>query len=150
MTAEQMNLNKFFELFIGHEIVKWNGMEIIPDHLSNPLPVIKWMEKEMPGVWERYLNSIGAVCAYNYTDNMLDRRFYSTIILKQQLNLSNLVDYLKENREWGMKECWIDNKHWDCKRKSGCKFHLGYRGWEKHNCTGYIKHPALEYLEGMA
>ena len=57
MTDEQCN--KFLTLLMGREwkdySKQWNSNH---DHLANPLPVIRWMEKEMPTVLEDYLQEI--------------------------------------------------------------------------------------------
>lgn len=129
-----MNKDKFLSLLVGEHDWPW---EDIPDHLSNPLPVIRYMEKEMPEVWERYL------------DKMIEKISFCHVsankicieIFKAQLDLNNFILYLSENREWGVKEC------------EQCKGY-GERGithWhtcEVCNGTGIIKHPALIYLEG--
>lgn len=137
-----MNENKFLTLFMGECWHEWNIVTLPPedeedpyyedvykckicgrevnierllpapkDRLSNPLPVIRWMEKEMPEVWEKYLKEIFA-----YKGNT---GFELPAKLNKALDLSNLVNYLSEHREWGDKEC----------------------------PEGKIKHPALVYME---
>ncbi|MEN6321719.1 MAG: hypothetical protein ABFD82_23595, partial [Syntrophaceae bacterium] len=115
-----MNPNKFLTLFMGecwhvfkkkldYDLCKLCGyrrsaswQEQYPDHLSNPLPVIRWMEKEMPEVWEKYL----ALYMSNppiYPSKREYNRF--TIALNKTFDLSNLVTYLVQNPSWGEKEC---------------------------------------------
>lgn len=83
----------FLTLLMGGEwkdySKQWNSNH---DHLTNPLPVIRWMEKEMPKVWESYLyNSFRGEL---YTD-----------IINSILDLRNLCHYLRDNPSWGEKEC---------------------------------------------
>ena len=85
--------------------------------------VKKYMEKEMPEVWERYLKEQAASCAYAVTDNMLAKNRYYTRLLNLQIDPSELVSYLSEHREWGE-----------------TVFHA-------EEGLNTIKHPALVYLE---
>ena len=68
-----------------------------PDHLANPLPVIRWMEKEMPEVWEEYLE-------FRFHLVHSDMDSYAKDI-SGILDLRNLVHYLIENPTWGEREC---------------------------------------------
>lgn len=139
-----MNNNKFLTLLIGHEWEEPNdeincqscGWSPFPDYISDPLPVIRWMERNMPGVWERYLKEQAASCAYAVTDNMLAKNRYYTRLLNLQIDLSELVSYLSEHREWGVKKCpQVNCKSPECRENPEC------------GGTGKFKHPALVYLE---
>lgn len=93
-----MNNNKFLTLLMGEKWYEWSeiqyhGCDFNPNHPSNPLPVIRWMEKEMPEVWEKYLKEIFA-----YKGNT---GFELPAKLNKALDLSNLITYLSKNREWG-------------------------------------------------
>lgn len=110
------------------------------DHLSNPLPVIRWMEKEMPEVWEAYL--VWTIPIF------IGTKF--TAIINGIFDLSNLITYLSDHREWGKKECRV------CEG-TGQIYSLvqtepGACKAETHKCgycngSGIIKHPALKYME---
>jgi hypothetical protein len=154
-----MNNNKFLTLLMGeceHEY-EWNPTFLwrdkvylctlcgersekvyLPDHLSNPLPVIRWMEKEMPEVWEDYVDSQFVLFRYD------KKEAYEC--LNKVLDLSNLVAYLSEHREWGEKECI------DC-GGNGTVFEyvegVAVGKWDCLTCSGagIFKHPALVYLE---
>jgi len=54
--------------------------------------VKEWMEKNMPKEWEGYL--------WQYSKQVYPAGFCATRGLNKQLNLSNLVAYLTENRWW--------------------------------------------------
>lgn len=114
MTEEQHN--KFLTLLMGecwHEWVDdgaWNICQICgdktrlhnpenPNHLSNPLLVIRWMEKEMPGVLDNYLHW----CFQRpRTSSLSDDIFFI-------LDLRNLVQFLVQNPEWAtIKHTWQD------------------------------------------
>lgn len=110
MTDEQCN--KFLTLLMGGEwkdySKQWNSNH---DHLANPLPVIRWMEKEMPKVWESYLyNSFRGEL---YTD-----------IINSILDLRNLVAYLVEHPEWGEKECPDKGKWYEDVPVTKCELEL--------------------------
>lgn len=122
-----MNKNKFLTLLMGEKWYEWSevqyhGCDFNPDHLSNPLPVIRFMEKEMPEVWNEYVASF--MCTV-YCDRTIATRALNFI-----LDLNNFILYLSEDREWGSMECeggiTKDGSAWG----------------------GIIKHPALIYLEG--
>lgn len=154
-----MNKNKFLTLLIGECWHEWEwkpkdgdihiyecakcglrvgGRPQHPDHLSNPLPVIRWMEKEMPEVWNEYVASFMSTV---YCD-----RTIATRALNFTLDLSNLITYLSDHREWGEKECphYIQSRH-------SSSAECALKGTErcKNECedTGIIKHPALKYME---
>lgn len=100
-----------------------------PDHLANPLPVIRWMEEHMAGELDRYLINSRYDCCMNYISE--------THIFMYQLDLRNLVRWLIENPSWGEKEC---------DRCLG----LGRIKYYMDTCpvclgTGKIIHPALQY-----
>lgn len=97
-----MNENKFLTLLMGDKWYEWpeiqyHGCNFNPDHLSNPLPVIRWMEKEMPDEWEEYVDYCFVLFRYD------KREAYEC--LNKVLDLNNLITYLSEHREWGDKEC---------------------------------------------
>lgn len=101
-----------------------------PDHLSNPLPVLKWMEEHMPEVWEDYLEWVF------HTLNYDSERAY-TADIKSILDLSNLASYLKEHEEWAYIECEDSMAAYpDCVR-ANCNC----------NGTGKIIHAALRYAK---
>ena len=146
-----MNDNKFLTLLMGecwHELIpycdtkgmfkcKTCGIEKSiaefwnpnPDHLSNPLPVIKWIEQNMPEVWTEYVDSKFVLFRYD------KKEAYEC--LNSVLNLSNLVTYLSEHREWGEIPC----------SQFGSRYCMIECNNEKCEGTSYIKHPALIYLE---
>jgi hypothetical protein len=145
-----MNNNKFIALLIGecwHELIPYcdtKGMfkckicEIEkpitefwnpnPDHLSNPIPVIQWMKKEMPKVLDDYLYW----CFQRPRESSLSDDIFFI------LDLSNLVTYLSEHREWGVRHC----SH--CKRGE-VQMHYTHPCEQCGGIGG--KHPALVYLE---
>jgi hypothetical protein len=101
-----------------------------PDYLSNPLPVIRWVEKEMPREWALYVQSkfktwgvLPAVC------------------FREVLNLRNLVTYLVEHPEWGEKEICSDYDRYEKICPPFCN--------KCDGVTGKIIHPALKYLRGV-
>jgi hypothetical protein len=100
--------------------------------------VKKYMEKEMPEVWERYLKEQAASCAYAVTDNMLAKNRYYTRLLNLQIDPSELVSYLSEHREWGVRHC----SH--CKRGE-VQMHYTHPCEQCGGIGG--KHLALIYLE---
>lgn len=141
MTTDQYN--KFLTLLMGGCWHQWSIQgdynrcihckELVPegerpDHLSNPLLVIRWMEKEMPEVWGDYLG-----------ETFLPVWSYQEFINKV-LDLRNLVQWMKEHGdEWGEKEC-----------PTACNDMLEFKCCQKDNyChgTGRITRPAWEYLK---
>lgn len=142
-TDEQCN--KFLTLLMGGEwkdySKQWNSNH---DYLANPMPVIRWMEKEMPEVWNLYL----VLRLSKWTCN----KAWETI--DQILDLRNLVTYLVEHPEWGEKECphiKADKAAMEVLGK-----HLNLRpdvpdGRICQYCSGSgkITHPALEYARGL-
>ncbi len=115
-------INYFFELLMG-------ASNVNPDHLANPLPVIRWMEEHMAGELEDY---------YEWTFRMAPNECLTRDI-KSILDLRNLVHHLIENPSWGEKEC---------DRCLG----LGRIKYYMDTCpvclgTGKIIHPALQYAK---
>lgn len=106
----------------------------VNDYLADPLPVIKWMEKEMPKEWDKYLTG--------YTSR--DVR----AIIPEVLDLRNLVTFLSENGEWGEKECpqYVQSRH---SSSAECSHKGTERCGNECNGTGFIKSPALLYLESL-
>lgn len=151
-----MNNNKFLTLLMGkcwHEwkyegqckycgAARWHGGASYlqecawaknENYLSNLYgfqAVKSFMEKEMSTEWSDYLNSV------------FDSPLSQKDTLNYILDLNNLVTYLSENREWGVKEC----KDIGTKGIRTCI--CGDRPDKEYcNGTGIIKHPALVYLE---
>jgi hypothetical protein len=148
MTEDQ--INKFLTLLMGQCWHEWEwkpkdgdihiyeckcGLRVgsrpqNPNHLSNPLLVIRWMEKEMPEVLNGYVD--GIFVTYR------DERWGSECLM-EALNLEHLVVYLKLHPEWGEKEC-----------PTACNDMLEFKCCQKDNyChgTGRITRPAWEYLK---
>lgn len=75
------------------EYIDWSPI----DHLANPLPVIRWMEKEMPRVFEDY-------CIESRYDNVVKNYISETHIFLFILDLRNLCAYLVEHDEWAWEE----------------------------------------------
>jgi hypothetical protein len=145
MTEEQHN--KFLTLLMGecwHEWEDdgaWNICQICgdktrlhnpenPNHLSNPLPVIKWMEKEMPEVLE------------GYAEDLWFKRLWDTNMqmIMAFLDLRNLTVYLVAHPSWGEKE--------ECEQCRGTGEQHDYRNaWVCEVCfgTGKLIHPALQW-----
>ena len=165
MTDDQ--INKFLTLLMGgcwHEKWDWRPNDFgnapyvclecnarahevpqRPDHLSNPLPVIKWMEKNMPEVWESYLDHIRDVQHEERTEYDTAPTYTDFLILA--LDLRNLAVYLVAHPSWGEREC---PSPYCEKGKHNPGFH-----WEPedliHDCPtckgeGKIIHKALQYL----
>lgn len=109
--------------------------------------VKKYMEKEMPEVWEEYCIHIA-----NEIHNIWltgGEKYTASRRLHAQIDLNNLVTYLSEyQEEWGFKECadWMNEEISpaccnNCEyEKKGLTVHMASYG-----C--FIKHPALVYLE---
>jgi hypothetical protein len=145
MTEEQHN--KFLTLLMGecwHEWVDdgaWNICQICgdktrlhnpenPNHLSNPLLVIRWMEKEIPEVLE------------GYAEDLWFKRLWDTNMqmIMAFLDLRNLVSWLSEHQEWGemeCKDCEGTGEKWNCNDAWACPTCKG---------EGKIIHKALQYL----
>lgn len=109
------------------------------DHLSNPIPVIRWMEKNMPEVWESYLDHIRDVQHEERTEYDTAPTYTDFLILA--LDLRNLVDYLWENQEWGEKKCDSCISGISESSYAHTKYCPICHG------TGKIIHPALQYLK---
>jgi hypothetical protein len=161
MTDDQ--INKFLTLLMGecwHEWVESDplaGKNIIPyckhcnkssmfpwvknpDHLSNPLPVIRWVEKEMPEVLE------------GYAEDLWFKRLWDTNMqmIMAFLDLRNLVQYLKEHTEapfmWGFTPC---PSFPSCMSGETDKCDFPDKGCEGDGkVRGHI-HPALKYLRSI-
>ena len=87
-----------------------------------------WMEKNMPEEWEEYLGAV---------PNQPERRMFAKIF-NIQLDLSNLVTYLIENRGWGWRECptyYNSTSCYECEGETGC------------NRRGKILHPTLVWWD---
>ena len=107
-----------------------------PDHLANPLPVIRWMEKEVPEVWEEYLEF-----RFHLVHSDIDS--YAKDI-SGILDLRNLVRWLIENPTWGEEICTENNRPLDCcQDRDECK--LQVKTYDGKSCLGKIIHPALAY-----
>lgn len=112
--AKLVNMN-YDEFFVSSSISKfWYVKE--------------YMERNMPEVWDKYLN-------WCYQK---DNDYPSlTHVLNAQLDPNNLVTYLSEHREWGEISC----------SQFGSRYCMIECDDEKCEGTSYIKHPALVYLE---
>lgn len=146
-----MNVNKFLTLLIGECWHEWreskedwatvicqkcgvtsNRLDDLygfhPDHLSNPLPVLRWMREKMPEEWEEYLLHIFST---TWTLKLSDDLF-------RILDLSNLVKYLLDHPEWAYVDCPnLDLDDYVCRNFSPeCECELGR-----------IVHPALKYAK---
>ena len=151
MTDEQHN--KFLTLLMGGCWHQWSIQgdynrcihckELVPEgehsnHLSNPLLVIRWMEKEMPEVLEEYLCHISEVTVTNID------------WIEEVINLRNLVDYLWEHTEapflWGFIPC---PSFPDCMSGETDKCDFPDKGCEGNGeVRGHI-HPALQFLRSI-
>jgi len=60
------------------------------DHLTNPIPFIKWMKKKMPKEFEEYLRHVELKQYYPKKD------LRYTIVLDYILNLRNIIDYWRK------------------------------------------------------
>lgn len=133
--------NKFLTLLMGECWHEWDIAEYCklcresrhthknPNHLSNPLPVIKWMEKKMPEVLE------------GYAEDLWFKRLWDTNMqmIMAFLDLRNLVSWLSEHQEWGemeCKDCEGTGEKWNCNDAWACP---------TCNGSGLIVHPALQY-----
>lgn len=111
------------------EYIDWSSI----DHLANPLVVIRWMEKEMPRVFEDY-------CIESRYDNVVKNYISETHIFLFILDLHNLVAYLVEHPEWGERTCPNHDTTPTYHKRGECRFCYG---------SGKITHPALEYARGL-
>lgn len=114
-----------------------------------PIVVRKFMEKEMPEVWEEYLfctthSRGGHGCescgAWEFDAYLFDKL----------LSLDNLLSFLLSNaEEWGWKECQMcKGRGWYNQTIQG----EGTVGIYSMPCkcnTGKVKHPALLFAEGL-
>lgn len=115
--AKLINMN-YDEFFVFSSISKFRNVK-------------EYMERDMPVILDNYYQYMWVECRYNsYTDTMNDI-----------LNISNLVSYLKEHREWGVKQCLFYAPN--CGGEFKCKADLKH---PECDC-GVFKHPALLYLE---
>lgn len=101
-----------------------------PDHLANPLVAIRWMEKEMPRVFEDY-------CIESRYDNAAKNYISETHIFLFILDLRNLCAWLVEHDGWGEKKCWR------CLGLGRVQYYM--EECPACNGSGKIIHPALEY-----
>jgi hypothetical protein len=145
MTEDQ--INKFLTLLMGQCWHEWEwkpkdgdihiyeckcGLRVgsrpqNPDHLSNPLPVLRWMREHMPDTWKLYL-----IDTYIKPDALI--AFVDCI-----LNLKNLYWWLIDHGdEWGYTDCPnLDLDDYVCRNFSPeCECELGR-----------IVHPALKYAK---
>lgn len=141
MTDNQVN--KFLTLLMGECWDEWDGGLMYhkcgicgnlymdnPDHLANPIPVIRWMEKEMPEVLE------------GYAEDLWFKRLWDTNMqmIMAFLDLRNLTVYLVAHPSWGEKE--------ECEQCRGTGEQHDYRNaWVCEVCfgTGKLIHPALQW-----
>ena len=94
-----------------------------------------WMEKNMPKEWEEYLyKETHSTGKFNHGCEECRAWTFTNSTLNDILDLSNLVAYLTENREWGWRECptyYNSTSCYECEGETGC------------NRRGKILHPAL-------
>ena len=122
MTDEQTN--NFCELLTS----------IVADHLANPLPILRWMEKEMPEVLEEYMQHV-----FDTSETLCLVKDVALI-----LDLRNLARYLIENPAWGEEICTENNRPFDCcQDRDECR--LQVKTPDGKSCLGKIIHPALQY-----
>lgn len=96
-----------------------------------PIVVRKFMEKEMPEVWDEYLLKT------------LDEYEFDSAILNDVLSLDNLLTYLMEHTDrWGWKECpyCFDGQIDNIDNFEPCSYCNG---------TGKVKTDALVYMESL-
>lgn len=100
----------------------------------------KWMEGNEGELWEAYLKSITFTIGKKY----IRENNFNTIILNAQLNPSNLVRFLVEQRkEWGYTECPSNCKGDDCINWTE------QSGWFGCSTSYRKQHPAAEYLNSI-
>lgn len=109
-----------------------------PDHLANPLPVLKWMREHMEVRLESYIN---------WCDSDHKRRIN---VFFDVLDLRNLVQYLKEHTEapfmWGFTPC---PSFPSCMSGETDKCDFPDKGCEGNGeVRGHI-HPALQFLRSI-
>jgi len=103
--------------------------------------VKSFMERELPEVWEGYVDEEFILFRYDKREahKCLDNTF----------NLSNLIQYLLDNQEgWAWKECTACTGNGDISENS-----IRW-GVDKITCpecqgAGKVKHPALLFAEGV-
>ena len=135
--------NHFLTLLMGEE---WDLREKLDDfhwyHYhpnyftdSGFFPVMRYMEKELPEVWELYLNDIKRKVAYRFIGMRK--------LLNAWLDLTYFVEFLLNNKEeWAWKKC-------DCEKFNGIKKGQPLANCHKCNGLGKVKHPALVYSESL-
>lgn len=112
------------------EYIDWSPI----DHLANPLPVVRWMEKEMPEVLDNYLQYIWVECRENSFIRTLDK----------SIDLRNLVRWLIEHPTWGEEICTENNRPLDCcQNRDECRLQVKIP--DGKSCLGKIIHPALQW-----
>ena len=101
--------------------------------------VKEWMEKNMPLEWEGYL--------WQWSKQVYPAGFCATRGLNKQLDLSNLVEYLTENRGWGWVECpECHGKGW-MEVPSNMDAEMIKFVCEYCNGSGKVLHPALVWWD---
>ena len=137
--------NIFFDKLKGREI------EGLANYFGTAgfFSIQNFMEKELPEVWEGYLNQI--VQKHFFHDGYDENRKHGrcTSILNAQLDLTNLITFLLDNQEgWAWKECTACTGNGDISENS-----IRW-GVDKITCpecqgAGKVKHPALIFAEGV-
>ena len=89
----------------GYPVIAKDTTDYFTD--SGFFPIMRFMEKELPEVWDDYLEYTSKQIFDDWGQNgsMFDKRLLYIEIFNKQLDLSNLITYLIEHREeWGWKE----------------------------------------------
>ena len=128
--------NIFFDKLKGREI------EGLANYFGTAgfFSIQNFMERELPEVWEGYLE---------WTNELIPDHYTFTQGLNVVLDLSNLITYLLDNQEgWAWKECTACTGNGDISENS---IHWGV---DKVTCPvcngkGKVKHPALTFAEGV-
>jgi hypothetical protein len=92
----------------------------------------KWMQKEFPEVWNKYL--------WDVWDVLNEGRGFLLYqeALNAQLSLTNLARYLKEHEEWAWMECEYQNH---CSEDPQAPDYCPTQKWSEGNCSGKIINP---------
>lgn len=130
---------RFFELLMNDKYVLSTAL------YEEFFTVKSFMEKELPVVWEEYLEWCRLTCTFPAYKVVSQH----TIIFNKQLDLTNLITYLLENTEgWGWVMCPDYNPPRDSDWWFGC--------WNSSNkqkacdCdNGKVKHQALLFAESL-
>jgi len=135
---KEANMDK--DMFLA-KLVNMNYSQIYSDSSLDKFGYVKkYMERELPEVWESYLEEMAHMTCHANDDT---NSFIGQ--LNAQLNMDNLINYLSKYREWGIKKCPKCGVIMD----DGTINSLQINGKKCSTChgSGTRKHPALVYLE---